>query len=179
VREPWADVPAGVPATERWTAAEQGRSAVPLPHQVPPVREPWAGHAFEAAPLTSAQRAVLAGLEDQPAGPRLDGVAADLPALADQPTPAVLDAEPDEDGADPAAREPIAAGDPAEASELAADQPTIPRLRAAHRGVGPAPGGSAGAPGGGPGRRTGSVPGDADAADPDTRSRWTEQEQEG
>jgi hypothetical protein len=37
------------------------------------VRDPWADHPLLAEVLTAAQQAVLAGLDDQPDGPRLDG----------------------------------------------------------------------------------------------------------
>lgn len=100
--------------------------------------EPWAGRGLEVAVLSEAQRAVLTGLDDQPDGPRLDGVAGEL---ADQ------------------------AGNPA------GDQPDVPRLR-----PGRAPGR---APGSGAGNGTGNPPGDAEAPDPHTRTRWTKQEREG
>jgi hypothetical protein len=84
-------------------------------------REPWADQPLDVAALTPGQRAALAGLDDQPPAPHLDGVA----------TPS--------------------------------DQPSVPRLR----------------PGTGPGNGTGSAPGDPEAADPHSGTRWMEQEQEG
>jgi hypothetical protein len=48
-------------------------------------REPWADRPVGAAALTPAQRAVLAGLDDQPDGPRLDDIAADGTGTGDQP----------------------------------------------------------------------------------------------
>jgi hypothetical protein len=49
------------------------------------VREPWADQGLLAATLTPAQQAVLAGLDDQPDGPRLDGLETSDPA-PDQPS---------------------------------------------------------------------------------------------
>jgi hypothetical protein len=48
------------------------------------LRDPWADHALRPAALTTAQEAVLAGLDDQPDGPRLDGLDPDGGA-EDQP----------------------------------------------------------------------------------------------
>ncbi len=46
------------------------------------VRDPWADQQLLVAALTTDQRAVLAGLDDQPDGPRLDGLETD----ADEPS---------------------------------------------------------------------------------------------
>ncbi|HEV7761599.1 MAG TPA: hypothetical protein VGO78_21480 [Acidimicrobiales bacterium] len=49
-------------------------------------REPWADQPLDVAALTPAQRAALAGLDDQPPAPHLDGVAALSDESSDQPS---------------------------------------------------------------------------------------------
>jgi hypothetical protein len=74
-------------------------------------REPWADRALAVAALTADQRALLAGLDDQPDHPHLDGL-----------TPAD-----------------VGLGGTADGALTPADQPAVPRLRSGNR-TGNAPG---------------------------------------
>ena len=127
------------------------------------VRDPWADQPLLAAALTTAQRAVLAGLDDQPAGPRLDGLLAELPESA---------AGSDDRGSDGGGgsdRPDGSDGDGGDGSSAPADQPTgpdrldqpsVPRLRVLR-----------------PGNGTGNPPGDPEPGRSYRRRRWTEQEE--
>lgn len=183
------------PRTRPWWHTVADDPTAPPDATAPPpddVRDPWADRPLEVAALTTAQQAVLAGFDDQPAAPRLDGIAAELDGVDD------LDNGSGAGGLDPVATDPdlapqaddapLAYGNGAGAAvDLGHDQPTVPRFRPDRRG---APGASgrngdrvddraAGrGPGAGPGEGTGSAPGDPGAVGPQTRTRWTEQEQQ-
>ena len=64
--------------------------------------DPWADRSGTAATLTADQRAVLAGLDDQPAQPHLDGVVGDDDHAHDQPgVPHLRGSVPDGPGEHP------------------------------------------------------------------------------
>jgi hypothetical protein len=73
------------PRSRPWWHTVEAEADDQVPTDAPPaVRDPWADHPLRPVALTTAQEAVLAGLDDQPDGPRLDGVAPDAGA-EDQP----------------------------------------------------------------------------------------------
>ncbi|HEY8543455.1 MAG TPA: hypothetical protein VIL36_00345 [Acidimicrobiales bacterium] len=115
--------------------------------------EPWADRAGAVAALTADQRALLAGLDDQPAPPRLDGLALGATGHGRGAGPGA--GRNDDDGHD--------ADDPHHP-----DQPAVPHLRAS----GP------GHPGAHTGNGTGNAPGDPGPGRSYRRPRWNRREQE-
>ena len=118
-------------------------------------REPWADRPRRAAALTTAQQAVLAGLDDQPDGPRLDGITTD-------------DGDCDDRSPDQPA-----------VPRLRPGNGSTPAGRTTTPGTEPVPGSwTPGTAGGRPGNGTGNAPGDPEEPRPYRRTRWMEPEQE-